>query len=275
MPWKKSSRPKTESLASHKSRVMFAGQYHHLDGAAITLITCAKIVVAGSHWQSTAKPSRRSSNACNRTGDGGCPVDSLPGGVVAGPDDTSSSGRGSISSPSLGQQCPVHRPRSSFGWRANDDFARCLEECPLFDPDSTEPDWDRSQIEFEETDSDDDGAGVRAGAAMVLLGFRGPNGDQVPPQHMDTGDEDAEARAAATTILGIRSSNDSEVPPEDININSIGRAQHPPNNGEILLAEGQDDLSRGGRKLISDLGPRWAAPTSCRRPRKKPKRFEN
>jgi len=157
------------------------------------LITCAKIVVAGSHWQSTAKPSRRSSNACNRTGDGGCPVDSLPGGDVAGPNDTSSSGRGSISSPSLGQQCPVHRPRSSFGWRANDDFARCLEECPLFDPDSTEPDWDRSQIEFEETDSDDDGAGVRAGAAMVLLGFRGPNGDQVPPQHMDTGDEDAEA----------------------------------------------------------------------------------
>jgi hypothetical protein len=38
------------------------------------------------------------------------------------------------------QRCPHHVPENQIGSSTNDNFASCPEDCPYFDPDSTEPD---------------------------------------------------------------------------------------------------------------------------------------
>lgn len=141
---------------------------------------------------------------------------------------------GFIRQPGPPQRCAHHRFQNQYGRGADDDFLSCPPECRFFDPDATEPDLEEYQTVAEETALGGDEAEVQS-AARQLLSYRNASGGQY-------GDTPT-------------------------------RAHQSPNYGETRSAQAQEPPTKLGKRLISDLGPRWAPPISCKRPRCKPQRF--
>lgn len=137
--------------------------------------------------------------------------------------------------------CPHHLVQSTSGRCADDNFLCCQEDHLFSDPDETEVDPANYQSDAEEMEPDD---------------------------------EEAEVIAAALRLSALRGSIDYQLPPVYRSTRTTARVQQPPNYRETLSTKAQESLAMVERTLASDLGHRWAPPTNCKRPRSKPKRFQ-